>query len=398
MANIIYNKLQCFIVLFLAFYYVLSDRFAIGRAIGAMKTKEFVKHKGTIKSIQGEDGDIIDCVDIYQQPAFSHPLLKNHTIQMKPSSIPGGVKVNSIQEKLFQGWHKSGQCPEATIPIRRSQEDEHPPPRAIHFKPSRTQLNQSFAAYHKNHEYATVYINGDNLYGARSSINIWKPTVSDDGEISIAQIWVVAGPDEQLNTMEAGWNVYSDDQKTRFFIYWTSDGYHETGCYNLECSGFVQTNNEFAIGSSIEAVSSYDSNQYDIGITIYKNNENWWLQVEDQLIGYWPQSIFTYLASSATTLDWGGEIYNSKPGGSHTKTQMGSGHFPDEGYGKASYFRNIQYMDSTGNFRDAEDMGLILYVTNPSCYNIDVQNDKNYFGNGTHVYFGGPGYSEDICP
>ena len=131
---------------------------------------------------------------------------------------------------------------------------------------------------------------------------------------------------------------------------------------------------------------------------MFQNSGNWWLKVQDEEVGYWPQSIFTYLASGATTLDWGGEIYNSKPGGSHTKTQMGSGHFPDEGYGRASYFRNIQYMDSTGNFRDAEDMGLILYVTNPSCYNIDVQNDKNYFGNGTHVYFGGPGYSEDKCP
>ena len=31
---------------------------------------------------QGEDGDIIDCVDIYMQPALDHPLLKNHTIQV----------------------------------------------------------------------------------------------------------------------------------------------------------------------------------------------------------------------------------------------------------------------------------------------------------------------------
>jgi hypothetical protein len=28
------------------------------------------------------DGDFIDCVDINQQPAFDHPLLKNHTIQV----------------------------------------------------------------------------------------------------------------------------------------------------------------------------------------------------------------------------------------------------------------------------------------------------------------------------
>jgi len=37
---------------------------------------------GFCEFIQGEDGDIIDCVDIYQQPAFDHPLLKNHTIQV----------------------------------------------------------------------------------------------------------------------------------------------------------------------------------------------------------------------------------------------------------------------------------------------------------------------------
>ena len=31
---------------------------------------------------QSPDGDIIDCVDINKQPAFDHPLLKNHTIQV----------------------------------------------------------------------------------------------------------------------------------------------------------------------------------------------------------------------------------------------------------------------------------------------------------------------------
>ena len=37
---------------------------------------------GFCEFIQGEDGDIIDCVDIYQQPAFEHPFFKNHTIQV----------------------------------------------------------------------------------------------------------------------------------------------------------------------------------------------------------------------------------------------------------------------------------------------------------------------------
>lgn len=34
---------------------------------------------------QSPDGDVIDCVYISHQPAFDHPLLKNHTIQVSPS-------------------------------------------------------------------------------------------------------------------------------------------------------------------------------------------------------------------------------------------------------------------------------------------------------------------------
>jgi hypothetical protein len=38
--------------------------------------------------VESEDGDIIDYVDIYKQPAFNHPSLKNHNIQMRPSYYP----------------------------------------------------------------------------------------------------------------------------------------------------------------------------------------------------------------------------------------------------------------------------------------------------------------------
>ncbi|OAY83963.1 hypothetical protein ACMD2_04609 [Ananas comosus] len=39
-------------------------------------------NRPAMKTIQSEDGDIIDCVDIHKQPAFDHPLLRNHTIQV----------------------------------------------------------------------------------------------------------------------------------------------------------------------------------------------------------------------------------------------------------------------------------------------------------------------------
>lgn len=114
--------------------------------------------------------------------------------------------------------------------------------------------------------------------------------------------------------------------------------------------------------------------------------------MQDQLIGYWPGSIFTSLADCSTEINWGGEITNSEFAGHHTSTQMGSGHFPEESFGKACFFRKIGYVDESGNMRDPED--LQVYVTKPPCYDLRF---AKYEGDGISFYFGGPGYS-DKCP
>ena len=49
-----------------------------------------------------------------------------------------------------------------------------------------------------------------------------------------------------------------------------SDAYQATGCYNLLCSGFIQTNNRIAIGAAISPVSSYKGGQFDISLLIWK--------------------------------------------------------------------------------------------------------------------------------
>lgn len=49
-----------------------------------------------------------------------------------------------------------------------------------------------------------------------------------------------------------------------------SDAYQTTGCYNLLCSGFVQTNSKIAMGAAISPTSSTDGSQLDIGIMIWK--------------------------------------------------------------------------------------------------------------------------------
>lgn len=114
---------------------------------------------------------MIDCVHISNQPALDHPFLKNHTIQvplsaaplpfpislsaavllphtrhygstqacsiiastlqMRPAYHPEGLydesKVASSQQNaqtITQMWHQNGRCPENTIPIRRTREED----------------------------------------------------------------------------------------------------------------------------------------------------------------------------------------------------------------------------------------------------------------------------------
>ncbi|XP_017406518.1 uncharacterized protein LOC108319780 isoform X2 [Vigna angularis] len=45
-------------------------------------------NKSPIKTINTEFGDIIDCIDIFKQPALDHPLLKDHKLQLAEVSIP----------------------------------------------------------------------------------------------------------------------------------------------------------------------------------------------------------------------------------------------------------------------------------------------------------------------
>ncbi|GKC01809.1 carboxyl-terminal proteinase, partial [Tanacetum coccineum] len=159
-------------------------------------------------------------------------------------------------------------------------------------------------------------------YGARAKLNVWAPNVTNENEFSLSQIWVISDPPGPLNTIEAGWMVYQElygDTSPRLFIYWTNDGYQKSGCYNLMCSGFVQTNQKISLGAALAPVSTYNGTQYDIGISIWKDPKggNWWLSlghdlIASNLIGYWPSTLFTYLGHHANLIEFGGEVLNNQ--------------------------------------------------------------------------------------
>lgn len=59
-----------------------------------------------------------DCVDIYKQPAFRHPLLKNHKIQLNPSFARDTTRRRSSYiNKAFKG--DSFTCPPGKVPIQK---------------------------------------------------------------------------------------------------------------------------------------------------------------------------------------------------------------------------------------------------------------------------------------
>ncbi|EXC07676.1 hypothetical protein L484_003120 [Morus notabilis] len=65
---------------------------------------------------------------------------------------------------------------------------------------------------------------------------------------------------------------------------------------------------------------------------------------------------------------------------------MGSGHFPEDGYGKAAFMRNIGYFDSDMNLRGPEN--LLTVATKPGCHDVHVKPSSPDFG--YHFSFGGP--------
>ncbi|OMO67550.1 hypothetical protein COLO4_30108 [Corchorus olitorius] len=282
------------------------------------------------------DGDIIDCVQSHLQPAFDHPKLRGQ----KPLDPPERPKDHNHTETVtesFQLWTDSGEsCPEGTVPIRRTTKKD------------------------------ILRASSVRRFGRRRNVR----------------------RDSNANGHEVSPELYGDNYP-RFFTYWTTDAYQATGCYNLLCSGFIQTNNKIAIGAAISPRSTYNGRQFDIGLMVWKDPKHghWWLEFgSGLLVGYWPDFLFSHLRSHANMIQFGGEIVNTRSSGFHTSTQMGSGHFAEEGFGKAAYFRNLQTVDWDNNLLPLTNLRLLADHSN--CY--DIRQGRNNVW-GTYFYYGGPG-------
>ncbi|KAL0717691.1 hypothetical protein Bca4012_067013 [Brassica carinata] len=140
-------------------------------------------------TITSPDGDIVDCININDQPAFDHPLLRNHTVLEAPAYMP------DIEDTRWQVWHGNGtECPEGTIPVRRL---------------NGTTGFQPWREVTIGHEYAIGFLNPPppKIYGTKAVMNVWHPKVEEANEFSLGQVWLTAGTydNNDLNSIEAGW-------------------------------------------------------------------------------------------------------------------------------------------------------------------------------------------------
>ncbi|KAI3874601.1 hypothetical protein MKX03_035122 [Papaver bracteatum] len=283
--------------------------------------------------------------------------------------------------QLAQAWHKYGTCPQGTIPIRRDMgkpnrsilsHKHHRPKYSLTKTPNTLQPNVNLAG----HEYAVIRVRG-NFFGANAKINLWNPVVEKQYEMSLSQIWVAAGDNDDLNTIEVGWQT--DDYKH--------------GCTNLECPGFMHTSSDIAFGCNFTEMSTFNGDQKDSTFGVHKdqNSGNWWISVQGIPVGYYPSSLFTQLSMNAVDIEFGGEIYGERSKGRHTSTQMGSGHFPSEGgFGISGFFNHVQVIDENNEAKDPENVE--TYVSSPNCYDLKI--DKKHI-NGYGFYYGGPGYNDN---
>lgn len=242
--------------------------------------------------------------------------------------------------------------------------------------------------------YSSHYVTN---YGGAGYINAWNPYVEWSNEFSLGQIVLARGSGSNKQTLEAGWQVYKQlygDWRAHLFIFFTTNGYTSSGDnkggYNMDVDGWVQYSSTIYPGAISSPVSTLGGSQYIMKVKFQLWKGNWWLRVNDRWIGYYPARLFSSsgLRSQASKIAFYGEVIDSTHSGM-TETDMGSGHWPYEGWRKCAYMRALRYQSSTGGSMSRYDPGTV-WKNDRECYDIEGHFD-NTGSWGSYFWWGGSG-------
>ncbi|KAF1004072.1 MAG: hypothetical protein GAK28_04236 [Luteibacter sp.] len=349
--------------------------------------------------------ETFDCVPIAQQPS----LRGGGTVAAPPLGLRTSRSGTSAQR-----------CAEGSVPFRRLTIDEIAAHRTLEDFLSKERPE----AADDRHYYAHVAQTApSNILGGGAGLNLWKPVV-DNHTMSLLQIWL-SGQSEAnaTQTAEVGWQVQPGAWNTydpTIFVYWTADGYSQTGCYNLGCTGFVQTASDLALGSSIpsDRYSVKGGSQGIVNVSWQRNNDDgsWWLVLDGEAVGYLPGNLYGQgdlgRADGNRLMDAGGEIAD----GGKPAAPMGSGEYADAGYRQAAFVTDLHYLDGNLAKQPVDLMSGNTWINpTPHCYTLSLigVNASDIPGglpegtsttpnheagmSGTSFYLGGPGTANADC-
>ncbi|KAF2544484.1 hypothetical protein F2Q70_00034939 [Brassica cretica] len=316
-------------------------------------------NKPAIKSFKTEQGDIFDCINIHKQLAFDHHLLKNHSVQLKPTNAPEWITSNNIlwEADPLQYLQEEINCPDGTVIVKRTTMQDLMLAKRLKSIGFNGPLN--FLTERNNTDVtgpyyvATVNFGPSNFYGVKGNLNLWGPQVSQD-QMSGAFMAVAGGPKERFSSISVGW---MQDHTT---------------------------------GALLQPVSVYNGTQYEIRLSLYQDlaNGDWWFAYNDENVGYWPASLFldSGFDKRANYAAWGGQVYSPV---TEKAPVMGSGNWPREGLSKAAYVNSIKVITGFKKVIDPEINRLKSRETSSKCY-------RTLYGNGDKepwlrtLYYGGP--------
>lgn len=350
-------------------------------------------------------GDIFDCVPIEQQPsvrllhldriAETPPPLANDAPDVEDDRIQPATQLSD--DDRLDSFGNSTECKDGTIPMRRITLEEvtrFPSLEAFLAKSPGESLppigrQAACTGAVCGHKYSFVYQRVGNI-GGNSGLNLWSPAVNTKlGEVfSLSQQWYSAGSGAATVTVEAGWQNYPakyGNQQSRLFIFHTSNNY-KTGCYNLDCAGFVQIEKGVHLGGAFTLYSTTDGPQYEFPIKVKLIKGNWWMYYRNSAFGYYPAALFKggAMAAEATLVEYGTESYSAGT----TWPPEGSGVWSSASFGNAAFQRDLYYFNTKGV---TEWDSLTRDEPSPTCYTINGPTFSSVAGWGPFFYEGGPG-------
>ncbi|KAK1266344.1 hypothetical protein QJS04_geneDACA002515 [Acorus gramineus] len=120
----------------------------------------------------------------------------------------------------------------------------------------------------------------------------------------------------------------------------------------------------------------------------------WWVSVNGDPVGYYPDSIFPPLSfTNASIINWGGAVLNRRNGGRHTSTEMGSGVYARHGVGESAFVERCEISEdrSRGSTDFHWPINFSPHMSHPNCYTA-VQAMRVVKGKrGMWAFFGGAG-------